>query len=185
MILRIPRKRRIDSMLSLYRRHTKKCGHRSKGARWIKCHCPVWAWGELPNRQWIRKATGTTSMSQARRTIEVWEREQNTDAPPSIDFAADAFLEQHKGDADATREKYSKIMRLLRLRYEHRRCHADSARSRGDRDGVVAFCRHQNTRAFFPQMRRVYPSLRAVSLRDVWSRRHPVEASGNFGPSPF
>ena len=115
MTLRIPRrKHKIDSMLSLYRRHTKKCPHRSKGVRWVKCNCPVHVWGALPNGEWIRKAVGTKSMSQARRTVEQWEREQNTDAPPSVEFAKEAFLVQHKGDADATRVKYDKIMRFFR-----------------------------------------------------------------------
>ena len=101
-------------MLSLYRRHTSTCPHRRKGSGYIRCNCPVWTWGELPNGQWIRKSVGTKSMSQARRTVELWERDQNTDAPPSVEFATEAFLLQHKGDADATRVKYDKIMRFFR-----------------------------------------------------------------------
>ena len=115
MTLRIPRrKRRIDSMLSLYRRHVSACPHRSKGVRWIKCNCPVHVWGALPNGEWIRKAVGTKSMSQARRTVERWERDQNTDAPPSIEFATDAFLAKHTGDAEATQVKYAQNVRFFR-----------------------------------------------------------------------
>ncbi len=91
----------MDSMLSLYRRHTKKCPHRSKGVRWARCNCPVHAWGALPNGKWIRKAVGTRSMSQARRTVEQWERDQRTDAPPPIGEATDAFLLSHKDSARA------------------------------------------------------------------------------------
>ena len=119
MILRIPRKRRIDSMLSLYRRLTFACPHRRKGVRWLKCNCPVWTWGELPNRQWVCKSVGTRSMSQARRTVEQWEREQKTDVPPSVEFATEAFLQQHKDDAAATLVKYGKIMRLFLVFCEH------------------------------------------------------------------
>ena len=115
MTLRIPRrKRKIDSMLSLYRRYTKKCPHRSKGVRWVRCNCPVHVWGALPNGEWIRKAVGTKSMSQARRTVELWERDQRTDAPPTIDEATEAFLLSHEDSARATRIKYLKIMRFFR-----------------------------------------------------------------------
>lgn len=123
MILRIPRKRRIDSMLSLYRRHTSACPHRRKGVRWLKCNCPVWTWGELPNRQWVRKSVGTRSMSQARRTVEQWEREQKTDAPPTIDEAARAFLVSHNEAARATQIKYAKVVRFFLGFCESQRYH--------------------------------------------------------------
>lgn len=31
--------------LALYRRHSRTCPHRSKGRRWTRCNCPVWAQG--------------------------------------------------------------------------------------------------------------------------------------------
>ncbi|KKM61103.1 hypothetical protein LCGC14_1535060 [marine sediment metagenome] len=113
MTLRIPRRKpKIDSMLSLYRRHVRACPHRPKGVRWIKCNCPVYVWGEL-NGKWIRKAVGTRNMSQARRTIESWELARTTDEPTSVESAAAAFLEQHKGNAEGTRVKYGTVMRFF------------------------------------------------------------------------
>ena len=66
--------RTMDSMLSLYRRHTSKCSHRRKGSLYLKCGCPVWCWGALPNGKFIRRSVSTRNMSEARRTVELWER---------------------------------------------------------------------------------------------------------------
>ena len=112
-MLRMPRRRRMERMLTVYRRHAPSCRHRKKGAVYFKCDCPLWAWGSLPNGRWTRKSLGTRSMSEARRTVERWERERQTGSPPSVGFAAEAFLLKHKDSARATRTKYGKVMRLF------------------------------------------------------------------------
>ena len=104
----------MDSMLSLYRRHTKKCAHRRKGSLYLKCGCPVWCWGALPSGRFIRRSVSTRNMSVARRTVEVWERETNPDKPPSLAAATELFLAHHADSSQATRTKYGKIMRLFR-----------------------------------------------------------------------
>ena len=113
MMLRMPRCRRLERMLTLYRRHASSCKHHKAGAAHLKCDCPLWAWGSLPNGRWVRKALGTRSMAEARRTVERWERDQRVGAPPLVELAAEAFLSKHKDSAWATRIKYAKIMKLF------------------------------------------------------------------------
>ena len=105
--------RTMDSMLSLYRRHTSKCAHRRKGSGYLKCGCPVWCWGALPSGKFIRRSVSTRNMSAARRTVECWERETNPDKPPSLAAATELFMAMHADSAQATRVKYGKIMRLF------------------------------------------------------------------------
>ena len=104
----------MDSMLSLYRRHTSNCSHRRKGSGYLKCGCPVWCWGALPNGRFIRRSVSTRNMSEARRTVERWERETNPEKPPSLVGATELFLAHHADSSQATRTKYGKIMRLFR-----------------------------------------------------------------------
>ena len=113
MMLRMPRCRRMERMLTLYRRHASSCKHHKAGAAHLKCDCPLWAWGSLPNGQWVRKALSTRSMAEARRTVERWERDQRVGAPPSVGFAVEAFLSQSDGLATSTRRKRAKIMRYF------------------------------------------------------------------------
>ena len=106
--------RTMDSMLSLYRRHTSKCAHRRKGSGYLKCGCPVWCWGALPSGKFIRRSVSTRNMSAARRTVECWERNENPDKPPSLARATELFLAMHADSSQATQVKYAKIMRLFR-----------------------------------------------------------------------
>jgi site-specific recombinase XerD len=41
-------------MLSLYRRHLKKCPHRTKGREYTKCSCPIWCNGTLQGERYGR-----------------------------------------------------------------------------------------------------------------------------------
>jgi site-specific recombinase XerD len=58
--------------LALYRRHSRTCTHRSKGRRWTRCNCPVWAQGSLGGK-WIKDSLNTRDWSVAAATVHTWE----------------------------------------------------------------------------------------------------------------
>lgn len=58
--------------LALYRRHGRTCPHRSKGRRWTRCNCPVWAQGSLGGK-WIKDSLNTRDWSVAAATVHTWE----------------------------------------------------------------------------------------------------------------
>jgi site-specific recombinase XerD len=56
-------------MLSLYRRHRKKCGYRGKGREHIKCACPIWCDGYLNDKDY-RKSLKTRDWQRALRLVD-------------------------------------------------------------------------------------------------------------------
>jgi integrase/recombinase XerD len=59
-------------MLTIYRRHRRDCEHRSKGRKYRRCRCPMWADGFLGDRE-IRKSLDTRDWEKAQETIREWE----------------------------------------------------------------------------------------------------------------
>ncbi len=180
----MPRRRRMERMLTIYRRHAPACPHRDKGSAHLKCDCPLWAWGSLPNGRWTRKSLGTRSISQARRVIERWERDQRTGAPPSVEFATEAFLLKHKDSACATRIKYAKVMRLFRAFSER------TGHDRIDAITVETFDHYRETRDIAPltwvKELQVLRSFCEFCVRRDWLRRNfarEVETPKGLWPS--
>jgi hypothetical protein len=64
----MPRNRaRIDSMLTIWRRHTQSCPHRTRGRDVLKCNCPLWADGYIDGKRVLRQSLGTRDMARARK----------------------------------------------------------------------------------------------------------------------
>jgi integrase/recombinase XerD len=87
--------------LTLYRRHSQACPHYSKGRRWTRCNCPVWAQGSLGGK-WIKDTLKTRDWSVAAATVHTWEAAREIRATtkagvPSISEALQKYLE----DAEA------------------------------------------------------------------------------------
>ena len=97
-------------MLTLYRRHLKKCAHRSDGRKYRRCRCPLWADGFI-GRLEIRKAVGTCEWEKGLDTIRDWETAgvpvRDEKQPTSIDTAKVQFL----ADSEARKLKDSTIDR--------------------------------------------------------------------------
>jgi hypothetical protein len=79
-------------MLTIYRRHLKRCDHRSEGRKYRRC--PIWVDGFL-RREEIRKSLETTDWEKAQGIIREWEV-QGSQAPEpeavTITQAWDDFL---------------------------------------------------------------------------------------------
>ncbi len=79
-------------MLNLYRRHEAKCAHRSKGAGYTKCGCPVWCDGELNGKR-FRRSVGVRDWARALKRIEKWESEPKTaQAARTLAGAIESYL---------------------------------------------------------------------------------------------
>ena len=55
-------------MLSLWRRHERKCPKRSKGRNWIKCQCPIWCDGDIDGKR-VRQSMNTRDWARATRNL--------------------------------------------------------------------------------------------------------------------
>jgi integrase len=97
-------------MLSLYRRHTPKCPHRSKGQDYIKCNCPVWCYGQGEDGNQIRESLKTRDWGRAGRRAAKLE---SPDAPRFKPLAeAVTGFEQHIQSLEpSTQRKYKNVLR--------------------------------------------------------------------------
>jgi integrase len=86
-------------MLTIYRRHLRKCDHRSEGRKYRRCRCPIWADGFL-GREEIRKSLETTDWEKAQGIIREWEAEGPQAPDPDPVTIAQAW-EEFMADAKA------------------------------------------------------------------------------------
>ncbi len=105
-------------MLSMWRRHLKRCQHASKGRIWTKCSCPVWCDGEVNNKR-VRKSLETRDWARAGRKLAALEDElarpataQEAAKSTTVQAACAAFLSQSTVEP-STMRKYRRIMDRL------------------------------------------------------------------------
>lgn len=96
-------------MLKPIRRHTPKCPHRKKGNDYLKCTCPLWAYGTV-NRKRIRDSLQTRDLQRAYRKIGAMMEE--TPAKPSTTLASAA--EQFISSLEVRESSLLKYRRTLR-----------------------------------------------------------------------
>ena len=105
-------------MLTIYRRHTKRCGHHKKGRRHHHCRCPIWVQGTLDGEP-LRRSTGLQNWQKANELVRDWEASRRQpEEPPEIvtvRFACDRFLEDAaaRGLAASSMKKYVQLTKQM------------------------------------------------------------------------
>ena len=104
-------------MLTIYRRHIKKCAHRSEGRKYRRCRCPIWADGFIGAEE-IRKSLDTRDWEKAKEIIREWEAEGTQAAEPkpiTIAYAWEEFLADAKARnlQEPTVYKYDLLSRQM------------------------------------------------------------------------
>ncbi len=104
-------------MLTIYRRHKKKCKHRFLGRDYRRCLCPIWVDGLL-NGEEIRKSLKTRDWQLAHERVRQWEAEGKRDesrAPVSLKEACDKFVvdAEARGLREPTLYKYRLLFRSV------------------------------------------------------------------------
>jgi site-specific recombinase XerD len=104
-------------MLTIYRRHLKKCSHRAEGRKYRRCHCPIWADGFIGNQE-IRESLGVNNWTEAEeeKLPELkarYSRKGDTQPPEpiTVNEATEQFL--HDAEARGLREPTLYKYRLL------------------------------------------------------------------------
>ena len=118
-------------MLTIYRRHTKRCGHRNKGRRHHHCRCPIWVQGALDGEP-LRRSTGLQNWQKANELVRDWEASgRQPEEPPEIvtvRFACDRFLEDAttRRLAESTMRKYVQLTKqMTAFAQSHRKVNLD------------------------------------------------------------
>ena len=91
-------------MLTLYRRHLKKCDHRSEGRSYRRCKCPIWVDGFLDGHE-LRKSLNMRDWQKASDQIHEWEargRIEEKEPEHSLSLwhkrARDSFVMRERGN---------------------------------------------------------------------------------------
>lgn len=104
-------------MLTIYRRHRKKCKHRAKGRTYRHCQCPIWVDGFLSGKE-LRESLKVRDLQKAQEIVREWEiedrRTQRQQTRVSIGDAHKKFI----ADAEA-RKLNEATMYKYRLLFRH------------------------------------------------------------------
>src|ERR1700687_455454 len=101
----------MTAMLTLQRRHSKKCRDQNKGPNFLKCrgHCPLRVCGTAEGRR-VRISLKTRDLQRAARRITEIEDRASGKPRKSIADAIESFHAQHHGDQSETKRKYKRIL---------------------------------------------------------------------------
>ena len=104
----------MRAMLTLQRRHSRKCPDKDKGPNYLKCrrHCSLRICGMLNGRR-IRKSLKTHDVRRAARRLTEMEDETFAKPRKPLAEAIEAFHAQHAGNADETKRKYRRVLTYL------------------------------------------------------------------------
>ena len=126
---------KIQTMLELYRRHTKKCAHRHKGQGYTKCTCPIWVDGELHEKR-FRRSVGLRNWARAMKRLEVWEKAAQEPGKPAT-LVPDAIA-SYLADCRTRRLEESTVRSYAKtLEYFERFCEAVKVRHIAEVDLAV------------------------------------------------
>lgn len=81
-------------MLTIYRRHQKRCQHRREGRRYRRCSCAIWVHGHL-NGEDIHKSLNARDWQKAQGIVREWEVEGKQPVAAKIvtvEHASEEFL---------------------------------------------------------------------------------------------
>ncbi len=104
-------------MLTVYRRHLKRCEHRDEGRHYRRCQCPIWVDGTLNGRE-IRQSLDMRDWQRAQDLVRQWEAAGQRDDQPRRMTVKEAW-ERFLADAEArklqpaTVEKYKLLRRKM------------------------------------------------------------------------
>jgi integrase/recombinase XerD len=104
-------------MLTIYRRHRKRCPHRKDGRKYRRCHCPIWVDGTVDGED-VRETLQTRDWQKAQDIVRKWEAEgQRVEEaqPITVREACDKFIAdaEARGLREPTLYKYRLLFRRL------------------------------------------------------------------------
>ena len=105
-------------MLTIYRRHLKRCKHRAQGRKYRHCQCPIWVDGILSDVE-IRESLKMRDWQRAQEHVREWEaraqRPMEAVAAKTIEAAWKEFLADLEARqlAESTVRKYKLLERQM------------------------------------------------------------------------
>jgi site-specific recombinase XerD len=105
--------------LTIYRRHSSDCPHKSKGRRWHRCDCPIWVQGSLGG-EYVRESLNLTVWGAAQERVRGWEASGQVGVVRAEIPTIKEAVEKHIADAEARNlqpESVKKIKDVIERRF--------------------------------------------------------------------
>jgi integrase len=98
-------------MLTIFRRHRRRCPHAAKGRDWRRCSCPISVEGTLPQGERVRKTLNTGSWELASEMVRGMEA-GGPAAAVTVEDAIERFLADAtaRSLADSSMKKYRVLL---------------------------------------------------------------------------
>ena len=104
-------------MLTIFRRHLKKCDHRSEGRKYRRCHCPISVDGSINGKEIPRRSLRLHNWEKAQAIIREWEAEGSKPTEPADNrLTIEAAFDQYLADAESRQLGPSAIYKRKLLR---------------------------------------------------------------------
>jgi len=97
--------------LTIYRRHSPDCPHKSKGRRWNRCDCPIWVQGSLAG-ECLRESLDLTVWGAAQERVRGWEASGQVGVIRNEIPTIKEAIEKHVEDAKARNLKPQSLKRI-------------------------------------------------------------------------
>jgi Phage integrase SAM-like domain len=104
----------MSPMLTLQRRHSKKCPDKNKGPKYLKYrgHCAIRICG-MQNGKRVRTSLKTRDIRRAARRLAEMDEEALGRSRKTLGDAINAFHAQHAEHAQETKRKYKRVLGYL------------------------------------------------------------------------
>ena len=109
-------------MLTIYRRHIRKCAHRADGRKYRRCRCPIWVDGFL-NHVEMRESLDLRDWEKAQERIRDWEAQGHPVAVPADVLSLSEACHDFMSDAQA-RELRESTLKKYRVLFKQMNSHA-------------------------------------------------------------
>jgi integrase/recombinase XerD len=164
-------------MLTIYRRHRRRCKHRAKGRRHRHCQCPIWVDGYLSGEE-IRESLKVRDWQRAQELIREWEikdhRSQHVETRVTIADAQKKYI----ADAEARKLNQATIYKY-RLLFRHlttfAECYKLQFMDELDLDSLATFRASwtEGPCTSLKKLERLRAFMRFAEKRD-WIKRNPA-----------
>jgi len=103
----------MTPMLTLKKRHSKRCRYRKKGSSQRECRCRWWVDGIAENGKRVRKSLKTPDYGRALRRRAEMEDHLSGKPRKILEDAVAAFHQRHEQNQAETKRKYRRILGFL------------------------------------------------------------------------
>src|SRR6266852_27831 len=97
--------------LTIYRRHSTDCPHKTKGRRFTRCNCSIWVQGSLAG-EYVRESLNLTVWGAAQERVRGWEASGQVGVVRNEIPTVREAVEKYIADAEARNLKAESVKKI-------------------------------------------------------------------------